>query len=70
MHRVHKPGDVRCIPVSFSQGINFTCPNCDEEFTSNARLDDHMKEYHEPFESTFPTMSLASDGSLSDIEEK
>ena len=70
MHRVHKPGDVRCIPVSFSQGINFTCPNCDEKFTSNTRLDDHVKEYHEPFESTFPTMSLASDGSLSDIEEK
>ena len=74
MHRIHKPGDVRCISetfeASFSEGIKFTCPNCDEEFASNTQLDVHVKEFHEPFESTFPTMSLASDGSLSDIQEE
>jgi hypothetical protein len=73
MHRVHKHGDYRCIgetaePIS-AQEISFDCPKCHKVFKCNFKLQSHMAKQHEEFETSFPTMSLASDGSISDIYE-
>ena len=71
MHRIHKHGDDRCIDEYFpSQDLKFDCPKCDKEFSCNTQLQSHLSQKHEGFELSFPTMSLASEGSISDIYEK
>ena len=74
MHRVHKHGDSRCVPVNNwpigDQEIPFECPLCDQSFKDNVELESHIADKHGQFETTFPTMSLASDGSLSDVYER
>ena len=67
MHRIHKQGDKRC--SSFSQNLMFVCPKCEKEFTCNAKLQSHITQKHGEFEFSFNTMSLASEGSLSDVYE-
>ena len=47
--------------------IIFFCPKCEEEFTCNAKLQLHITQKHGEFELSFNTMSLASEGSLSDV---
>ena len=73
MHRVHKHGDNRCVVGNTEpendQVITFDCPRCSEHFGCSIKLQSHIAKQHEEFESTFPTMSLASDGSISDIYE-
>ena len=63
MHRVHKVGDTRCT----SNEIVFHCPKCDEVCASNTTLQKHFEKHHEEFEITFPTMSLVSEGTISDV---
>ena len=70
MHRIHKHGDDCCISeYSSSQDLKFDCPKCDKEFSCNTQLQSHISQKHEGFELSFPTMSLASEGSISDIYE-
>ena len=69
MHRVHRVGDIRC---SFSENqnpISFHCPKCPSIFADNVTLQSHIAKSHEAFETSFETMSLVSDGTLSDIYE-
>jgi uncharacterized C2H2 Zn-finger protein len=74
MHRIHKRRDVRCIAENSetysSQGISFDCSKCNDVFSCNAKLQSHMAQDHEQFESTFSSISLKSDGSIYDIYEK
>ena len=53
---------IRCL----SSSLVLHCPRCDETFTSNSQLQNHIEK---EFETTFPTMSLASEGTLSDIHD-
>ena len=72
MHRIHKIGDARCLrgdlEINYGVGM-FVCPKCDNTFNCNEKLQTHFVNNREEFESTFPTMSLASDGTLSDAYE-
>ena len=70
MHRIHKHGDDRCISeYSSSQDLKFDCPKCDKEFSCNTQLQSHISQKHAGFELSFPTMLMASEGSISDIYE-
>ena len=63
-HRVHKKGDPSCILSAF------VCPFCERTFNINHALQVHLKETHTPFETSFPTMSLASGMSILNVNEK
>ena len=69
MHRIHKHGDNRCLSEYSGQALMFVCPKCEEEFTCNAKLQLHITQKHGEFEVYLNTMSLASEGSLSDVYE-
>ena len=48
----------------------FVCPFCERTFNINHALQVHLKETHTPFETSFPTMSLASGMSILNVNEK
>ena len=69
MHRVHRVGDLRC---SYGENLNqmsFHCPKCASIFRNNDRLQNHIAQSHEEFDTSFETMSLVSEGTISDIYE-
>ena len=68
-HRVHKQGDNRCVRKDPENLIPFSCPKCAEVFKDVSCLTSHMEKHHEEFGKSFPTVSLVSDGSLTDIHE-
>ena len=67
-HRIHKKGDARCVQLFETNMMDFTCPKCTNTFTDVEALHAHMDREHAD-EQSFPTMSLASDGTISDIWE-
>ena len=71
IHRVHLPGLCRSsIDENFlNQNIAFNCPKCEKTFLSTLDLQNHLSNNHEAFQTSFPSMSLISEGSLSDIQE-
>ena len=48
--------------------MDFTCPKCENTFTDVNALNEHMEREHAD-KLSFPTMSLASDGTISYIWE-
>ena len=40
MHRIHMPGDIRCISQYFE------CPTCNESFSSSSSLQNHISKEH------------------------
>ena len=40
MHRIHKPGDIRCISQCFE------CPTCEESFSNSSSLQNHISKEH------------------------
>ena len=65
-HRIHKQGDERCVKIY--QNEIFTCPKCEEVFIDVHYFNEHMEMKHDN-DKSFPSLSLASDGSLSSIHE-
>ena len=68
LHRIHKRGDTRCVEQFESNSMDFTCPKCENTFTDVNALNEHMEREHAD-KLSFPTMSLASDGTISNIWE-
>ena len=62
-HRIHRVGDSRCY-IQSSQKMK--CPKCDDSFEEKGNLDRHLERNHSRFED-FSELSLASEGSLSDL---
>ena len=62
-HKVHKLGDPRCILSTF------VCPFCEKTFQNNKRLQVHLKQDHTAFETSFPSVNLTTENSVSDIYE-
>ena len=69
MHRVHREGDLRCSLGKNQNPISFHCPKCTSIFTNNDKLQSNITQSHEEFDTSFQTMSLVSEGSISDICE-
>ena len=66
-HRIHKQGDGRCTRKD-QDGMQFTCPKCDDTFNYVDSFNEHMEKKHDS-DRSFPSLSLVSDGSISSIYE-
>ena len=60
-HHIHKTGDPRCVH------LNFQCPKCDKFFEDIVLLNEHVDCDHHSLEMTPSSLTLISDGSMSDV---
>ena len=66
-NRIHKYGDERCVRKHADESLAFICPQYERSFKDITTLNEHIKNNHTEFEQSFPSVSIPSDGSISDV---